>query len=420
MKTLIRSDVMAFAQMMEAKLRKHDDAHGTQWKKADIADLFRSLEEHCDKLEYDVRHPVPGRLGASAADVGNIAMMIADVAGALHSPPCGDRLLNHVCVLSIGHAGSHRSAREAPGDIQHEWASTRAGTVAQDREPGDSNYVQRLERFRTAVVTHLGLSATTEDEHLIDELSVLAQAATAYELVKDSVAKVYEYATGGACKNPTESALLVIHHVGTYIDQRVEDAVRVNVEKVLQADKAFVGPPPIGGIDEASRESEETPAQVEPLVQAAAQPVDATAAVDVTAGEEESGGGADEAEVPRVVVTKLARAFAELSAEYDFLSPEFDIVRAMVVFIFARLGISNEAFHRARFVETGWDRGDDRARAAVERESRRKDLARRLAAAATHQTPDDIVNVLESIIGFSLDLEQRLHLVEARRALKKR
>jgi hypothetical protein len=82
----IRDEVRQYAEQMELKLRKYDRTRGQSWKTADVESLLRFLEEHVQKLRHDVEHPVPGQLGLSAADVGNIAMMVSDVCGTL-----GDR-----------------------------------------------------------------------------------------------------------------------------------------------------------------------------------------------------------------------------------------------------------------------------------------------------------------------------------------
>lgn len=79
----MRPEVLAFALQMEEKLQKYDSTRGSSWKTADKYVLLKVLEEHVEKLRHDVDHPIPGRLGLSAADVGNIAMMISDVCGGL-------------------------------------------------------------------------------------------------------------------------------------------------------------------------------------------------------------------------------------------------------------------------------------------------------------------------------------------------
>jgi NTP pyrophosphatase (non-canonical NTP hydrolase) len=94
-----RPEVRAFADLMEAKLRENDWKGG--WKGDTDLDLFERLgEESAELLAALHRHAkrlmwgdswvmedtVP-RVGRETADVANFAMMIADVCGALPSPP---------------------------------------------------------------------------------------------------------------------------------------------------------------------------------------------------------------------------------------------------------------------------------------------------------------------------------------------
>jgi NTP pyrophosphatase (non-canonical NTP hydrolase) len=96
---LPRVEVAAFAQAMEHQLRAHDDRPG--WKRDDPAELYFHLLEEVIELGYALGLPThllssgffarlrlcdgqgPGTIGAEAADVGNMAMMIADVSDAL-------------------------------------------------------------------------------------------------------------------------------------------------------------------------------------------------------------------------------------------------------------------------------------------------------------------------------------------------
>jgi len=95
-----RPEVVAFANIMEAKLRENDHKGG--WKTDDAEDLFVRLGEECVELseaiglwriQDDWRSAalhLPAcrkNVAREAADVANFAMMIADVCGALPAPP---------------------------------------------------------------------------------------------------------------------------------------------------------------------------------------------------------------------------------------------------------------------------------------------------------------------------------------------
>lgn len=107
----LRPEVRAFARLMEAKLREHDDRPG--WNDPTIGDMERDdaltwlldrLVEEADEVhdalceyigdddddEEDRRHPDRAKHAAwEAVDVANFAMMIADVLG-FPSPPGSD------------------------------------------------------------------------------------------------------------------------------------------------------------------------------------------------------------------------------------------------------------------------------------------------------------------------------------------
>lgn len=83
----LRPEVRAFAEAMEAKLRENDHKGG--WKDDAASRLLRRLEEELDELRLALYN---GSLNGDdwrsivlreAADVGNFAMMLADVAGGL-------------------------------------------------------------------------------------------------------------------------------------------------------------------------------------------------------------------------------------------------------------------------------------------------------------------------------------------------
>lgn len=80
----LRPEVLAFARLMETKLRAND--HKPGWKSDRAADLWRRLSadetyELYEAITADA--PDPKHIGSEAADIANFAMMIADVCGAL-------------------------------------------------------------------------------------------------------------------------------------------------------------------------------------------------------------------------------------------------------------------------------------------------------------------------------------------------
>lgn len=80
----LRPEVLAFARLMETKLRAND--HKPGWKSDRAADLWRRLSadetyELYEAITADA--PDPKHVGSEAADIANFAMMIADVCGAL-------------------------------------------------------------------------------------------------------------------------------------------------------------------------------------------------------------------------------------------------------------------------------------------------------------------------------------------------
>jgi hypothetical protein len=87
-----RPEVMAFARAMEAKLRKHDAKRGTTgWKRDRAVALAQRLREEVDELDgaaemFEEGEEPAENVLSEAADVGNFAMMIADVCGALRAP----------------------------------------------------------------------------------------------------------------------------------------------------------------------------------------------------------------------------------------------------------------------------------------------------------------------------------------------
>lgn len=72
----LRPDVLAFACLMETKLRKHDAKRGQSWKQDDVRDLFDRLTDEAKEL----RRALNGRgdVVDECVDVANFAMMVAD------------------------------------------------------------------------------------------------------------------------------------------------------------------------------------------------------------------------------------------------------------------------------------------------------------------------------------------------------
>lgn len=78
-----RPVIMKFARSMELKLRAND--HKVHWRDMDAADLCAGLREEVDELfaEVEAERVDQGAIRLEAADVANIAMMIADSFGGL-------------------------------------------------------------------------------------------------------------------------------------------------------------------------------------------------------------------------------------------------------------------------------------------------------------------------------------------------
>ena len=88
---IFRPEVWAFAALMERKLRDQDDVKAG-WKDCDPNFLWSKLEDYISKLDVELgafedNHETDQMLGLAvglrAADVANMAMMIADVSGVL-------------------------------------------------------------------------------------------------------------------------------------------------------------------------------------------------------------------------------------------------------------------------------------------------------------------------------------------------
>ncbi|MDF2883839.1 MAG: hypothetical protein K0R54_4403 [Clostridiaceae bacterium] len=76
-----RPSVMIFANAMEKKLKDNDYKGG--WKNCPIEYLANKLDEEIEELLDAVSNGTPSKVLSEAADVGNIAMMIADIYEAL-------------------------------------------------------------------------------------------------------------------------------------------------------------------------------------------------------------------------------------------------------------------------------------------------------------------------------------------------
>ncbi len=82
-----RMDVQRFAIAMEEKLRANDHKGG--WEEEPPADLYEHLQEEVEELGEAIGYGITGQCDdrklilAEAADVANMAMMVADVCGAL-------------------------------------------------------------------------------------------------------------------------------------------------------------------------------------------------------------------------------------------------------------------------------------------------------------------------------------------------
>lgn len=83
-----RPEVRAFADLMEAQLRKND--HKPGWKNDRPHSLLKRLYDEAAELGHAMPYDDDFEaevVGLEAADVANFAMMIADVCGALPAPP---------------------------------------------------------------------------------------------------------------------------------------------------------------------------------------------------------------------------------------------------------------------------------------------------------------------------------------------
>lgn len=81
-----RPVVRAFAEAMERELRENEHKGGRDaWRKCYAEDLLDRVKEETNELAGEVCRlkPDPQRALSEAADVANMAMMVADVLGGL-------------------------------------------------------------------------------------------------------------------------------------------------------------------------------------------------------------------------------------------------------------------------------------------------------------------------------------------------
>lgn len=84
----VRAPVLQFAVAMERELKANDHKGG--WKDCGLKYLFRRIREEVDELQraaYTPKSSGADTICSEAADVGNFAMMIADVCAALPAAP---------------------------------------------------------------------------------------------------------------------------------------------------------------------------------------------------------------------------------------------------------------------------------------------------------------------------------------------
>lgn len=93
----LHPSVIAFAKAMQYKLdkNKHKDGKGgvrnpdgsrNGWSGCSVLFLREKLEEEVEELIDALEHDGPDEVRNEAADVGNIAMMLADIRGELKEP----------------------------------------------------------------------------------------------------------------------------------------------------------------------------------------------------------------------------------------------------------------------------------------------------------------------------------------------
>ena len=81
----LRPEVLAFAMLMEQRLREKDAERGQSWKNMTGKDLLTPAISKLFRIEKAIFYPDihVQDIGRNAVDLGNYCMMIADVAGTL-------------------------------------------------------------------------------------------------------------------------------------------------------------------------------------------------------------------------------------------------------------------------------------------------------------------------------------------------
>jgi hypothetical protein len=82
----LRPEVLAFALLMEQRLREKDADKGQLWKDADIGNLQVCVTAKNMSLDTALMYGTNNEAARHAVDIANYCMMIADVAGALEQP----------------------------------------------------------------------------------------------------------------------------------------------------------------------------------------------------------------------------------------------------------------------------------------------------------------------------------------------
>lgn len=82
----LRPEVLAFALLMEARLREKDADKGQSWKDADIGNLQVCITAKNMSIDTALMYGTNSEAARHAVDLANYAMMITDVAGVLESP----------------------------------------------------------------------------------------------------------------------------------------------------------------------------------------------------------------------------------------------------------------------------------------------------------------------------------------------
>lgn len=127
----LRPEVLAFAHIMEQKLREND--HKSHWSDCAPSWLLGRLREETTELAGAIGsgYKSPEHIGREAADVANFAMMIADVAGALKAeraapaadapaapePCCETTERMNVCARPLGHSGECAETPEPAPEV---------------------------------------------------------------------------------------------------------------------------------------------------------------------------------------------------------------------------------------------------------------------------------------------------------------